>query len=171
MGKKLTPADRAATLASSQVDLMTLLQVQPDNLTDAVVEDDMELRCDTGKELAKVLKGQTADLLDGNPEHMLKMLNVQAYTLNKLFHRFARTSYDTFQGERHAMVLAMKAQNQCRRTLQAMAEIATPKQATFIGQQNNGANIQVNNGEASDAQNEAPVGCPEPIREVSRKKA
>ncbi|MGH8646968.1 MAG: hypothetical protein ACREX4_21935 [Gammaproteobacteria bacterium] len=43
------------------------------------------------------------------------------------------------------MQLALKAQNQCRQTLAALAEIKNPRRTTFIGQQNNATNQQVNN--------------------------
>ncbi|MGH8608246.1 MAG: hypothetical protein ACREX9_12750 [Gammaproteobacteria bacterium] len=34
------------------------------------------------------------------------------------------------------MLLALKAQNQCRQTLAALAEIKNPRRTTFVGQQN-----------------------------------
>lgn len=42
-------------------------------------------------------------------------------------------------------MFALKAQNQCRQTLAALAEIKNPRRTTLIGQQNNATNQQVNN--------------------------
>lgn len=41
--------------------------------------------------------------------------------------------------------LALKAQNQCRRTLATLAEIRNPRRTQFIKQQNNAVNQQINN--------------------------
>ena len=46
------------------------------------------------------------------------------------------------------MRLAFKAQNQCRATLETLAEIKNPKPTAFIKQQNIGVNQQVNNDAA-----------------------
>lgn len=43
--------------------------------------------------------------------------------------------------------LALKAQNQCRTTLATLAEIKSPRRATFIKQQNNAVTQLVNNGQ------------------------
>jgi hypothetical protein len=44
--------------------------------------------------------------------------------------------------------LALKAQAQCRATLEAPAEIKNPRPVAFVKQQNVGHNVQVNNGTA-----------------------
>lgn len=78
------------------------------------------------------------------------MLLSQAHTLNVFFHHAlsqasqmsALNQIQTFSD------LAMKAQNNCRKTLLALAEIKNPKRATFIKQQNNAiGNQQINNSE------------------------
>ncbi|QZB00912.1 hypothetical protein K3369_02520 [Pseudomonas mandelii] len=43
------------------------------------------------------------------------------------------------------MRMAFKAQNQCRATLQTLAELKAPKQIAFVKQANIGQNVQVNN--------------------------
>ena len=47
--------------------------------------------------------------------------------------------------------IAMKAQKQCRQTLSALVDIKHPRRATFVKQQNNAINQQINNG--SDPEN------------------
>lgn len=60
------------------------------------------------------------------------------------------------------MRMGMKAQSQCRATLQALAEIKNPHSVAFVKQANinNGGNQQVNNGVALGA-----IPSPAPARE------
>lgn len=75
------------------------------------------------------------------------MLLSQAHTLNVFFHHaLSQASQMSMSNQIQTFSdLAMKAQNNCRKTLLALAEIRNPKRATFIKQQNNAINQQVNN--------------------------
>lgn len=86
------------------------------------------------------------------------MLASPAYTLNEVFSNLASRAYLNFgeyldSGERF-MRLAMKAQSQCRATIETLAEIKNPRPIAFVKQANiaNG-HQQVNNG-SSRAENE-----------------
>lgn len=99
------------------------------------------------------LQVQAKAATEGNLGRAEGMLMVQAHTLDALFNDLARRSManmgagylpaaDTY------MKLALKAQSQCRCSLEALAEIKNPRAVAFIKQQNlaNGPQ-QVNNGE------------------------
>jgi hypothetical protein len=90
---------------------------------------------------------RTKEVTDGNIKEIELMLLMQAKTLDYVF-------YDTLerlnavdmlnQFEAFANI-AFRAQNQSRKTLLALAELKHPRRTTFIKQQNNGINQQVNN--------------------------
>lgn len=99
-------------------------------------------------EIAKELRRQTETLKSGDMHRAESMLLSQAQTLDELFNNLARkahrqeylSSYDSF------LKLAIKAQNQCRMTLETLSNIKNPpvvyaKQANIAhGPQ------QINNG-------------------------
>jgi hypothetical protein len=76
------------------------------------------------------------------------MLITQAHTLDALFNTLARKSVanmgEYLPAAEIFMRLALKAQSQCRATLETLAEIKNPPVA-FVRQQNIGENVQVNN--------------------------
>lgn len=93
------------------------------------------------------LSDQAQQVIGGDMKRAEVMLLSQAHTLDSLFGGFARKSHDTEHLEhlKVHMNLALKCQNQCRMTLEALAEIKNPK--PYI--QNNKAQYQqVNNGVA-----------------------
>ena len=67
-------------------------------------------------------------------------------------------------------VLALKAQSQCRATLQTLSDVKHPKQATFINQANIAGQQQVNNGvlpnETPRAREEKPVQSNELLKDT-----
>jgi len=84
----------------------------------------------------------------GRPE---AILTIQAHTLDTIFNELARRSQANVSGgyleaaERY-LRLALKAQSQCRTTLEALAEIKNPRPVAFVKQQNIAAGPQqVNN--------------------------
>lgn len=84
---------------------------------------------------------------NGNTKEIEQMLMMQAKTLDYVFQNALGQLSDQQMVE-HANLfanIAFKAQNQCRRTLQALAELKNPGRTTFIKQQNNAMNQQVNN--------------------------
>lgn len=84
------------------------------------------------------------------------MLVSQAYVLNATFNTAitsARKSEYLPSSEYHAN-LALRAQNQCQRTLKTLLEYKNPKRATFIKQQNN---LQINQAEEKKEKNIKPA--------------
>ena len=82
-------------------------------------------------------------------------LTAQAVTLDAIFNELARRAALNM-GQHMAAAetylrLAFKAQAQCRSTLETLAEVKNPRQATFVRQQNFANQQQVNNGGGSAA--------------------
>lgn len=79
------------------------------------------------------------------------LLMAQAQALNAMFNNLALKAnrQEHLKPMETYTHLAMKAQNQCRQTVSALVEIANPRRAVFVKQQNIAHNQQVNNGEAS----------------------
>lgn len=90
------------------------------------------------------------------------MLTAQAHALDAMFNHYAKKAFHEAkflpQLESYSR-LAMKAQAQCRTTVEAIAEIKAPKSATFIKQANIAHQQQVNNGPGAD------TGTPAAARE------
>lgn len=99
--------------------------------------------------LARALGEQTRKAIDGDLSRAEAMLMAQAHTLNTIFTALTRravaqeylSQYETY------MRLALKAQSQCRATLETLAGAKNPTPVAFVRQ----ANIahgpqQVNNG-------------------------
>jgi hypothetical protein len=80
------------------------------------------------------------------------MLAIQAHTLDTIFNELARrSSANMVEGYGEAaeryMRLALKAQSQCRTTIEALAEMKNPKPVAFVQQANIASGPQqVNNG-------------------------
>jgi len=94
---------------------------------------------------------------DGCMDGLVGMLTAQAGALNAMFNHFARrASTATQMPHLDAYTrLAMKAQSQCRSTVEAIAEIKFPKRATFIKQANIARRQQVNNAHQQQVNNGA----------------
>lgn len=94
------------------------------------------------------LKAQTAKIHDGNMQRAESVLMCQATTLDRLFANLAQRAivqsnmdhYDRF------MKLALKAQNQCRMTLESLSNIKNPP-VIYAKQANVTTGLQqINNG-------------------------
>ena len=101
--------------------------------------------------LVKELDAQADAVQSGNLKGMEEMLLSQAHTLQALFHELARRAGlnmgEHINAAETYMRLALKAQSQCRATLETLATIKNPPPVAFVHQ----ANIahgpqQVNNG-------------------------
>lgn len=105
-------------------------------------------------ECAKQMNSEIWDVNGGNLDGLEGMLAAQAIALNAIFNNFAKRAAhaDVMPKLEAYMRLALKAQSQCRTTVEAIAEIKYPKTATFIRQANIAAQQQVNNNTASDTQ-------------------
>ena len=101
--------------------------------------------------LAEELKSQTDSMVAGDMSRAEAMLGAQAHTLDALFTVMARRAHSNMvegYGDATAsyMKLALKAQAQAVRTIEALGELKNPKQIAFVAQANiaNG-HQQVNN--------------------------
>jgi len=87
------------------------------------------------------------NIVNGNLREIEMMLITQAQTLDALFHRMTIQAMNSDMINRLQAFsdIALRAQNQSRKTLVALADLKSPRRATFIKQQNNAVNQQVNN--------------------------
>lgn len=100
-------------------------------------------------DLYQDLKRQSEQLAKGDISQLETMLLNQAYALQALFLRASLkvANAEYLNNLQVWGTLALKAQNQCRQTLATLADMRNPKpKTTFIKQQNNAVNQQVNNG-------------------------
>lgn len=106
-------------------------------------------------DLYEAIKDKGDTLRSGNLIAVEMMLFNQAQALQGIFTSMARRAAmnaGEFLGATDTYLrLALKAQAQCRATLEALAEIKNPQPTAFIRQQNIAANQQVNNGTATNA--------------------
>ena len=98
--------------------------------------------------LVKAAKEQVEALHNGDMNRTEAVLIVQAHTLDTIFNELARRAInsETMPKLETYLRLGLKAQAQCRATLETLAEIKNPQPTAFIKQQNIGFNQQVNNG-------------------------
>jgi len=97
-------------------------------------------------EINKVVKGDVSAIE--------KMLMAQAMTLQSIFTNYTNRmlSAEYISGLQVNSKIALKAQNQCRQTLAALAEIKNPKPTTFI--KNAAHNQQINFNQNSEKNNQ-----------------
>lgn len=86
-------------------------------------------------------------VMDNNLEHLEELLLNQISALDSVFYYYMeQTTRAKDMGHLQAFgEIAFKAQKQCRVTVSALVELKNPRRATFIKQQNNAVNQQVNN--------------------------
>ena len=158
--KKTTPVKPAKDPAA-----LTMLMTKGDNpaTVNARVMSQPEVRAAS---VVQVLEGNSLDLdalvvemqsqaarvHNGSMERGEAMLIAQAHTLDALFSNLARRSIANMHGGNNEaaerwMRFALKAQTQCRTTVETLAEIKNPRPVAFVKQANisNGPQ-QVNNG-------------------------
>ena len=97
---------------------------------------------------AAVLREQCNLLREQDMNRAEDMLMNQAYALQAMFYDLARSAkrQSNLSQIQALSMLALKAQSQCRSTLQTLSDVKYPKQATFIKQANIAGQQQVNNG-------------------------
>lgn len=90
----------------------------------------------------------------GGTRFLETMLFHQAIALQGLFGKYAKKAHQagSFPQFQAFADMAMKAQNQSRRTLATLAEIRNPKRVAFIRQLNAAVNQQVNNHRSAESQ-------------------
>ena len=103
----------------------------------------------------------TASLVDsckrirnGNINEIEQMLMMQAKTLDYVFYDSLTRLVDHDQINQIECIanVALRAQNQSRKTLAVLAELKNPRRTTFIKQQNNAVTQQVNNAVKSESE-------------------
>lgn len=148
MAKKLKPNDTFSKLITKKPARLAAGTMQ--NLLGTIGFEDSDDPILPGLEgFADAIKESTAAIQRGDLGHLEALMYAQVETLNTMFH----TSLNRAHGAAHLPQVqhysdcALKAQNQCRRTVLAIAELNQPKNTTVIKQQNNAVNQQVNNSE------------------------
>jgi hypothetical protein len=103
-------------------------------------------------ESISVLQEQVDSVKCGDMSRVEATLTAQAHTLDAIFNDFARRARhnltDHFEEAEVLLRLALKAQSQCRTTLETLSEIKNPRQATFVRQANIAAGPQQVNNES-----------------------
>lgn len=104
-------------------------------------------------ELLDVMQEKTAQVKAGDLSGLEATLTAQAVLLNGIFNEMARRAALNMAEHLNAMDvymrLALKAQSQCRTTVESLAEIKNPRPVAFVRQQNVAVNQQVNNDSQS----------------------
>ncbi len=104
-------------------------------------------------EIAAELQKQAELVHGGELGRAESMLITQAHALQAIFAMLAQQAKraQLTQGAQGLLGMALKAQAQCRATLQTLVEVKFPRQTQFVRQQNVAVNQQVNNGTAAPA--------------------
>jgi hypothetical protein len=113
-------------------------------------------------ESISVMNEKIAKVKAGDMSDVEATLIAQAVTLDTVFNELARRAAlnmgEHLTATESYLRLAFKAQAQCRSTLETLAEVKSPRQATFVHQQNIAGQQQVNN--ASDNPTSSRTGAP-----------
>lgn len=101
-------------------------------------------------ESVAVMKEKIRKVNAGDLSEVEATLTAQATTLDAIFNEMARRAAanmgEHLSATESYMRLAFKAQAQCRSTLETLADVKSPRHATFVRQQNIANQQQVNNG-------------------------
>ena len=99
--------------------------------------------------LVEELGVQASHACAGRSQRSEAILIAQAHTLDTLFNELVKRSASNMgqcsQAADQYMRLALKAQSQCRTTLETLSEIQNPRSIAFVRQANIAQNQQVNN--------------------------
>ena len=111
------------------------------------------------RELVEDLRKQVKDVADGNLRPVEAMLYGQAVALQTIFTSLSRraASNDGLKQFQVNLTLALKAQAQCRATLEALAEIKNPRPVAFVKQANIANGPQQINNAATANRTEADI--------------
>lgn len=155
----LTPKGRTAIIITAATEDDKYLAVartltRPDVGAAAVIEAWSPNTHDVNM-LANELAAQVKAVNQGDMQRTEGILLSQAQALDAIFVNLMRrsmTQTGLTQWEAY-MRMGMKAQSQCRATLQVLADIKSPRPVAFVKQANinNGGHQQVNNGITADA--------------------
>ena len=132
--KKVAPvADKPKTLAPHEIVLSSITQ----NAVGVLSWSKFAGEADLG-ELVKDLDKRIDKIKDGDMSSVEAMLFGQAKVLETMFTSLARraANQDGLKQFQVNLTLALKAQAQCRSTLEALAEIKNPRPVQFVKQAN-----------------------------------
>lgn len=103
--------------------------------------------------LKEALDQQVKEMKGGGTEHQEEMLWNQAVTLEQLFVRLVERATNQTHADHYDRLfrLALRAQNQSRSTLQALADLRSPKSHVFAKQANVANNQQINHAPSFEA--------------------
>jgi hypothetical protein len=98
------------------------------------------------------LREVNAAVIDGDLSIAEALLIDQALVLQSIFsNNTAKMANAKYLSQIEAFSkIALRAQNQCQRTLKTLLEFKNPKRTTFIKQQNNATNQQINEGKLKE---------------------
>jgi hypothetical protein len=106
-------------------------------------------------DLIEELSKQCGGAIKGDLGRGEAMLMAQAHTLDALFSRLitraAKNEGQYLDAAEKYYRLALRAQNQCRATIETLALVKNPPNLSFVKQANIGQAVQVNNGTAPTA--------------------
>ncbi|MBC7731455.1 MAG: hypothetical protein H7306_06080 [Bacteriovorax sp.] len=120
-------------------------------------------------ELLKDLRERVEKVQGGNMQPVEAMLFGQAMTLETISTSLARraASNEGLKQFQVNLTLALKAQAQCRATLETLAEIKNPRPVAFVKQANiSGGHQQINNGVSAENRT-VPAGAHSHAEEIS----
>jgi len=109
--------------------------------------------------LGNEIKKQNEALASGDISRIESMLLDQSHILQAMFVNYLQrsaVSNDVHHFEVYSR-LALKAQNQTRQTIATLGDLKNPKRTTFVKQQNNAVNQQINNGQVEAKNSEKTV--------------
>lgn len=157
------PADHSAVLVvhvapgESEVDANSRAKLSPiaNSAITAFNFHPVRSGCDISGLIVEISK-QTKLVQGGDMSGPEAMLVSQAHALDVLFSSLAQKAAlnmggGFLQATESYLRLALKAQSQCRTTIEALGELKQPRSATFIKQANIAGQQQVNNGAPSRA--------------------
>lgn len=102
-------------------------------------------------ETVAVVRDRVRKVKEGDLSDVEATLTAQAMTLDSIFHEMAKRAALNMGQHMAAtesyLKMALKAQSQCRATLETLVEVKAPRSATFIKQANIANQQQVNNGQ------------------------
>ena len=96
--------------------------------------------------MRELLAMQCDALSAGDLGRLEAMLTTKAHVLDSIFNKYIGVAAHSEQLNQFQCFagIALKAQNQCRQTISVLGELKNPKRSTFIKQQNNAVNQQIN---------------------------
>lgn len=102
-----------------------------------------------------VMKDKVQQIQAGDLSEIEATLASQAITLNTIFNEMARRAAanlgHNLQITESYLRMALKAQAQSRATMETLAEVKCPRAPTFVKQQNNAYQQQINNENPTDS--------------------